>query len=50
MAGVTSSAEGGDEGRRDRTDQVGLANMEARSGDSDECWSAEGEGEGEGEG
>jgi len=50
VAGVTSSAEGGDEGRRDRTDQVGLANMEARSGDSDECWSAEGEGEGEGEG
>lgn len=44
MAGVTSSAEGGDEGRRDRTDQVGLANMEVRSEDSGECW-CEGEGE-----
>lgn len=37
MAGVTSSAEGGDEGSRDRTDQVGLANMEVRSGDSGDC-------------
>lgn len=49
MAGVTSSPEGGEEGRRDRTDQVGLANIEVRSGDSDE-WLCEGESDGDGEG
>lgn len=44
MAGVTSSAEGGEEGSRDRTDQVGLANMEVRSGDSGDCCGCGGEG------
>lgn len=37
MAAVISSDEGGNEGSRDRTDQVGLANMELRSGCPDEC-------------
>lgn len=39
---MTSSAEGGDEGSRDRTDQVGMANMEARSGESGDCCGCEG--------
>lgn len=45
MAAVTSSSGGGDEGSRDRTDQVGLANMEVRSGDPvEDCCGCEGEG------
>lgn len=37
MAGVISSDEGADEGSRDRTDQVGLANMEERSEGCGDC-------------
>lgn len=46
MASVISSAGGGDEGSRERTDQVGLANMEVRSGDCGDCCGCGREGEG----